>query len=259
MTLEKASKPNLITQKNELTLELSKDNEVLEANEETNKTDTETSETSGATNWKAFMGHIAHSELEYLQEQMEKLNAPYVMGAETGTYEHFHFLAKITDKQYHNFCQRVFIKKYKLRGRATKGKPRQYGKVEHIKDLSKMMSYTLKDKNFKTNMTTEDIEIILKKKINEVSNTKQETREIKEKMIEYVDNHIKTNLGNCAAQRHQKYIRIAIIKFMKDNRLNIIRTTIERYYWYYVANTTYTVFQLNEYAIYDEIYEQLYA
>lgn len=248
---------DLITQKNELIPELSKDNEVLEANEVMNKTDTEPVKPGGAI-WTAYMGHIAHSEVEYLVEEMEKLEAPYVMSAEAGKYEHFHFLAKITVKQYHNFCQRVFIKKYKLRGRATKTLPRQYGKVKEIKDLSKMMSYTLKDKNFQTNMSTEDIEVILKKKINECDNTKQESREIKEKMIRFVDNYVIQYLTK-AHNRHEKYIRISIIQFMIENHINIRRTTIEGYYWYYVANTENEVMKLNSYAIYNEIYDQNYA
>lgn len=236
----------LISKKNELIPSLSKDNE-----------DTKPVNTGGAI-WTAYMGHIAHSEVEYLVEEMEKLEAPYVMSAEAGKYEHFHFLAKITVKQYHNFCQRVFIKKYKLRGRATKTLPRQYGKVKEIKDLSKMMSYTLKDKNFQTNMSIEDIEVILKKKINECDNTKTESREIKEKMIRFVDNYVIQYLTK-AHNRHEKYIRISIIQFMIENHINIRRTTIEGYYWYYVANTENEVMKLNSYAIYNEIYDQNYA
>jgi hypothetical protein len=229
----------------------------------TQGTDTETSETSGATNWTAFMGHIAHSEIEYLTNEMNKLKAPYVMSAETSGYEHFHFLAKITIRQYHNFAKRVFKDKYKLHGRwwknsSGKNQPRQYGKVnKEIKDLSKMMSYTLKDKNFVTNMETKDIETILKKKIDEVENTKH--GEIKDKMLIYVDNHIKEHLGDYANNRHEKYIRIAIIKFMKEYKQNIMKSTIERYYWHYVANTDMEDFNLNEYAIYDELYNQSFA
>ena len=159
---------------------IKRENEVLEANEMTNKTDTKPVNTGGAK-WMAYMGHIAHTEFENLKTEMLKFEAPYVMSAEDGAYEHFHFLAKLTDRQYYNFCKRVFKDKYKLRGRAVADKPRQYGKVQKIKDLSKMMAYTIKDKNFATNMTTEEIEAILNKKIEEVENTKHsDSGEIKE-------------------------------------------------------------------------------
>lgn len=233
-----------------------------EANEETKGTDTKPVK-QGEAKWCAFMGHIAHSEFEYLDNEMAKLNAPYVMSAETSGYEHFHFLAKITVRQYHNFSKKVFKDKYQLHGRwwknkAGKNQPRQYGKVnKEIRDLSKMMSYTLKDKNFRTNMEISEIEKILKKKIDEVENTKD--GEIKDKMIDFVNEHIKTHLANYVQKRHEKYIRVAIIKFMIDMKQNIIKSTVERYYWYYVANTEYECFKLNEYAIYDELYNQMYA
>ncbi len=216
--------------------------------------------------WTAFMAHIAHTEIEYLKSEMGKLKAPYVMAAETSGYEHFHFLAKITKKQYHAFTKKVFIDKYKLHGRWYKTKdgknhPRQYGKVKkEIRDLSKMMSYTLKDKNFFTNMKVNEIEFILKKKIEECENTKD--GEIKEKMIKYVDKYLHErfiiNL-NKPMQRHQKYIRIVIIRFLMENKCSVLKNTIERFYYHYVIHTELDGFKLNEYAIYDEIYDQLYA
>jgi hypothetical protein len=209
--------------------------------------------------WQAFMGHIAHTEFEYLDEQMKKFEAPYVISAEVGKYEHFHFLTKITNKQYHNFCKRVFKDRYKLLGRATKNKPRQYGKVKDIKDLSRMMAYTLKDKNYKTNIPKDELETILKKKLEEVENTKTECREIKEKMLKYVDEKIPNLLIDNPYQRHEKVIRISIIDFMITQKINIIRTTIERYYWYYVTNTEFKPFQMNSKEIYDEIYDIKYA
>ncbi len=78
-------------------------------------------------------------------------------------------------------------------------------------------------------------------------------------MLIYVDNHIQEHLGDYANNRHEKYIRIAIIKFMKEYKQNIMKSTIERYYWHYVANTNMEDFNLNEYAIYDELYNQSFA
>jgi hypothetical protein len=251
---------NPISQKDESILGLSKDNEVLEANEETNKTDTEPVNTGGGAEWVAFMGHIPHSEFDYLKSEMEKLEAPYIMAAESGKYEHFHFLAKITKRQYHNFAAKNFARKYKLRARWKKSAngnlPRQYGKVNEIKDISKMMTYTMKDKNYVTNMTEGQIETIINMKIEDVKNTKNEMdAEVKDKMIKYVNKTIDTYITNKKYIDSRKIIRMAIIDFMILRKATIIKTTIERYYFYYIAQTDNEVFRENSKAIYDELYE----
>lgn len=247
---------NPISQKDESILDLSKDNEVLEANNVTNETDTEPVNTGGGAEWVAFMGHIPHSEFDYLKSEMEKFDAPYIMSAEAGKYEHFHFLAKIRPRQYHNFACKNFVKRYKLKGRAHKGTPRQYGKVKEIKDISKMMTYTMKDKKYVTNMSTEEIETIIKMKIDDVENTKNEMNgEIKDKMIKYVNENINEYIINKKCIDSRKIIRMAIIGFMIERKATIIRTTIERYYFYYIAHTDNEVFKENAKAIYDELYE----
>ena len=40
-----------------------------------------------------------------------------------------------------SFSKQVFIDKLKLRGQARQGQPRQYGKVNSIKDIEKYMKY----------------------------------------------------------------------------------------------------------------------
>lgn len=239
--------------------ELIEENEVLNVTVIADKTDKEAIKIADNRKWIAFMCHLAHTEFENLIQEVEKLEAPYIVSAEVGNHEHFHFLMKITNKEYHTFSQRVFCRKYRLRGQARNGLPRQYGKVKEINDLSKMMAYTIKDKNFRTNMKTEEIEYILKKKINEVINSKIETREIKEKMIDFVNDRMPNYMSNQMFRRHEKYIRIAIIDFMIENKINIMRTTIERYYWYYVAYTTNDNYKLSSTEIYQEIYDALYS
>lgn len=235
------------------------ENEVLDVTVIADKTDKEVINITDNRKWIAFMCHLAHTEFENLIQEVEKLEAPYIVSAEVGNYEHFHFLVKITERQYNTFVTRVFYKKYRLRGKAMNGLPRQYGKVKEVNDLSKMMAYTIKDKNFRTNMKTEDIEHILKKKITEVINSKKETREIKEKMIDFVNDRMPNYMSNQMFRRHEKYIRIAIIDFMIENKINIMRTTIERYYWYYVAYTTNDNYKLSSTEIYQEIYDALYS
>ena len=63
----------------------------------------------------------------------------------------------MADSDYHSFAQRVFKKKHGLRGRAVKGDPRQYGRLKHIENLQRLKAYTIKDGNYRTNLS--DVEI----------------------------------------------------------------------------------------------------
>lgn len=100
--------------------------------------------------WIACMAHIKHDQIEYLKGYIDNRFDEYIIAMETSPKvgEHVHFLLKTDDPSlYHKLAQNVFKQKYKLRGRATKGKCRQYGKVKEIEHINKMMSYTVKDGN----------------------------------------------------------------------------------------------------------------
>ena len=108
-----------------------------------------------------FMAHIEHKHIDYVEQTL--LEYPevttYLIGMEQTDYEHMHFVVHATkDTWYRNFSKRVFIDKFKLRGKATKGKPRQYGKIGKIKDQYKLKCYTVKDKNIRTNMDQKEID-----------------------------------------------------------------------------------------------------
>lgn len=61
--------------------------------------------------------------------------------------EHYHFVGDMTDKQYDSFRKTILVKKYTRQGQARNGVGRQYGKIGKIRDETKLMSYTVKDKN----------------------------------------------------------------------------------------------------------------
>ncbi len=44
------------------------------------------------TEWLAFMAHIAHSEVETIQQELHEYK--YIIGLETSEYEHYHFMSK---------------------------------------------------------------------------------------------------------------------------------------------------------------------
>lgn len=109
--------------------------------------------------WMAFMAHIPATDIDYVEDTLKEYDiGAYILGIETEPYHHIHFVVQMTENHYHNFSKRVFKDKYNLRGRATKGSPRQYGRVKTINNLEKMKAYTLKDNNFRTNMTEDQIQ-----------------------------------------------------------------------------------------------------
>jgi len=135
----------------------------------------------------SFMGAIHHTEFDYLEETLKEYDiGSYILSAEVAKSshketkgQHFHFLVEMTDQDYTRFSKRVFIDKFKLRGRAVKGLPRQYGKVKQIENLEQMKRYTVKDGNFRTNLTDTEIECLV-----ENSFQKDEKKKIQDELME---------------------------------------------------------------------------
>ena len=67
--------------------------------------------------WTAFMAHIPHADADVIRQDLERLETKYIMGLEVSSYEHIHFLVLMTNKEYAGMAKRVFIDKYKLKGR----------------------------------------------------------------------------------------------------------------------------------------------
>lgn len=140
----------------------------------------------------AFFGCIKHLEIDNVEEILKEYEiGAYLIGLEISLDsheetdgEHMHFVVQMTDQDYHRFSKRVFIDKYKLRGKALKDKPRQYGRVKRIQDLERMCAYTLKDYNIRSNMTEKQLD-----SYKNISFKKQEIKEHKELLFDYVTNN----------------------------------------------------------------------
>lgn len=213
-------------------------------------------ETSGddKREWLAFMAHIPHSESETIEQEL--CNHKYIIGLETSEYEHYHFYVKMTVKEYSALAQRIFRKKYKLQGRATKGCPRQYGRMHNIKSQEKIAQYTCKDKNVRSNMTKEEIDEVLGMDLEEVKNTKKKSKY--EQMEVYVTDKLNNwhknkdwEIGNNHSTRT---IKIIIIMYMRDNKIMLRRSTIDTYYYYFIANSSNENYQEDAVEIYEQIY-----
>jgi len=115
--------------------------------------------------WKAFFAAIYHTELPEILGFWKQYNiGEYIIALEITEHshketagEHIHFCAEMSDVTYHAFCKRVFKDRYKLSGQARNGKPKQYGKVTEIKDITRMKAYCIKDNNYYTNLPDEEI------------------------------------------------------------------------------------------------------
>lgn len=109
-----------------------------------------------------FMAVLPHSEIHRFRDFLVSYlveDSEYIISMETSPSshaetagQHFHVAVEMEDKSYDCFRKTILVNHYGLRGRASKGKPRQYGKVREIRDFNKFMSYTVKDQNLIHNM-----------------------------------------------------------------------------------------------------------
>jgi len=111
------------------------------------------------------VNHFEEYEIYKIFNEYQNEIGKYVIAKEIaldGTHvqtngEHFHFVAEMTIKTYHKLTKR-FKEKYKLNGSAKGGKTKQYGKVNDIKDISRMIAYCMKDGDFQTNLSADEVE-----------------------------------------------------------------------------------------------------
>lgn len=163
-----------------------------------------------------FMAHLSISEFDYLEEIIQEYDCGYyLIGYEAEPYNHFHFVCQMSLPSYHNFTKRVFITKYKLRGKASAGKARQYGKIKNIDDIEKLKSYTIKDGNYRSNMSEADVKSIFEK-----SHKKESIKLLKEKVYDYIE----SNKG---------FTNYLIVKYCIENEVDISPSKLKmlRNYW----------------------------
>lgn len=177
---------------------------------------------------KMFMAHLPLCDLDQIEQTLQQYDiTSYVIAVETEPYEHYHFLVKMgSNTDYHNFKQTVFIKKYKLRGRAIKDQPRQYGKVTNINDVEKAYAYTLKSKNtdlIRTNLKDEEIEEFMEKSYKKKDLKKQLQDMIKDIYIPPDETELKKIQTNMIRQIYTHIIK-------NDTDLSLSRTAINSYY-----------------------------
>lgn len=197
-------------------------------------------------NFLAFMCHAPTSDYNYLETTLQEYNVgQYLIGHESTPYEHYHFLVQMSSDDYHLFAERVFRKKYKLRGRATKDNPRQYGKLKKIEDLEKLKSYTIKDGNYRSNMPEQDVKKYFENSFKKIEKKKIyqeifETIELEKpiEIIRFMDDYARPT-GNNMKQIIKKII-LLIINYLRINTdINMCRSNVLSYTQFFFKNTSH--------------------
>jgi len=107
----------------------------------------------------ACVFHLPKDEVDTLVEIIEEYDiGEYLLGYEAEPFSHFHVIMELPDKKQWTAFQKKIIEKYNLRGKASKGKARQYGALKKINDIEKLKSYTVKEGNVRTNMSEADFQ-----------------------------------------------------------------------------------------------------
>lgn len=131
----------------------------------------------------ACIFHLDALHFDYIEETLNEYDiGHYLIGHEVDPYHHFHILFQGTEKIYKNWSKRI-IEKFSLRGQAKGGKARQYGKLKIINHLDKLMSYSVKDGNVRSNLPPKTLEII-----KEQSYKKDETKRLINTVISELQN-----------------------------------------------------------------------
>ena len=203
-------------------------------------------------NWIAFMAHLDRGYYDEIQQFLDDYNPQrYIVAYENEPYEHYHFLVQIDDPAtfYTRFRKRVFIDRYGLRGQAKRDLPRQYGKVGDIEDLSKMASYTVKNEDFRVyNIEQEELDNILDNSFNKSDKIKL----LKDKMIHFVETSLVKG-GFTKYVEHQTLATL-IIQFCFENNIEVRKSLIDTYYFYFRQKTTNKELAYKPYQMYNALY-----
>lgn len=179
----------------------------------------------------AFMFHDIPREdpweiLEYFKEYLN-YDTKYIIAMETEPYIHYHVVIDWVDKTYNAFVAKVLRKQLKLRGRATEGGARQYGRVLGIKKPDKMVAYTLKQGVYISNIEEDLLEPY--KQMSFTRKTSDKDKEIREGLLEFTDEFFK----NEAKYIEDTQILKAILRYLLKEKIRVrTRGMVEGYLFY---------------------------
>ena len=176
----------------------------------------------------AFMCHLPLDEIDNLVDAITSYDPEgnYLICHEEDP-SHFHVLTDFDDEQWVKFRNNILVKRYKLRGQAKKNMPSQYGKIQTIRDIERLLSYMLKDQGERrTNVDKDSLTEYIEK-----SFKKPDDR-----------NHIEKAIETLPALEYKyeykpvdiQIIKIMIIDYYKKNNLEINWLKLDRVFNMYL-------------------------
>jgi len=154
------------------------------------------------------------TEFDYMEQTLKNYDiGRYAIAHESNPRPHFHFIFEGTDQIYTNLSK-VIVDKYHLR-RKGRGGVIKYGKVKNLRDQERMLIYTVKDGNFRSNYEPEYLRTIF-----EQSFKKTDKKKVLDEMVEFLDINNKHQI--ISSHYNPEIIKHHLIKYMlkKDLRLN---------------------------------------
>ena len=161
--------------------------------------------------------------------------------------QHYHFCVKgMSDKQYDSFRKTILVNKLHLRGQARQGNPRQYGRIKNIRDETKLLIYTTKDKNiYSENIDLKTIQEYIQK-----SYPKVQPKDFVLDIMQFLsDQEVNYPLSDDVTSENgdpPQYLCIekSILRYYIQNKINkpvsksTLRSLTTRYLMYYRPNTS---------------------
>jgi len=141
-----------------------------------------------------------------------------------------HFAVEMDDKQYDAFRHTCFNNHYKLRGKAVSGKSRQYGKIKQVKDETRFLSYTVKDKN----IVYRNIDLKTMSEYIEKSHPKVEFRSLRTRCMEHLATLSFEPLPGLTENIQTQQIEKEVLKWLIDNDDSITKSTVKSMTRYYL-------------------------
>lgn len=180
------------------------------------------------------------TEFDYLEETLKSYidDNQYVIAHEQKNSKgedkpHFHLIFEGTDTIYNNFSK-VIVEKYKLR-RKGRGGVIKYGKVKEIRNLERMLIYTLKDNNFRSNMEPKMLQAYFDKSFKKALKDKT-----LDNIVEHLDGLIQHESPNSIIHSHADCMdfrlnsSLRIVDYLVENEIKYNRSDPENYTFKYL-------------------------
>lgn len=208
------------------------------------------------TEWFACFFCLEFEQFDCLEQTLLK----YDIGEYAIAYEsedskgdpkpHFHLLFSGTQQIYNNFSK-VIVDKFKLR-RSGHGGKNKYGKVKEIRDLDKMLYYTVKHKRFRTNMNESKIQHALENSF--VKKKSQENcKVVLEKIDKWLNDDYTISLMNEYNNFNKKLLKNKIIEVCVECRIPLSEIRLKSYFWYVLNNSEADNIKINRVKIFQQI------